>query len=329
MLQENSFPRMWEVYDWSVTSEEANSKSGLDSIAFDRAVIGALLKSARESLGVSLKHVEAVSGVAASHIWNIEKGKKEVSTERLVRLASFYGFPIGLLLEAGIQVKPEPFLKAAQSDTGELLKILGWRKVPMLRRELMAEFIAALAVILTYLLRSTRPAFLVESFDFPSFKLKHLFRLRSSLIEFRLPPHQRMIALAQLMFTPVRPLHQLKLIRAEDISEFEQLAITGKLPFPLPWRPVPKAALADFNHAVHIEAMTKEEFEFINSLRKSVREHVPPVPVFTPEQRAKANEIKKQIQKLQSDMQAITSQGEPADEMRLLNRKLPAQKQSA
>ena len=36
--------------------------------------------------------------------------------------------------------------------------------------------------------------------------------------------------------------------------------------------PVPKAALADFKHAVHIEPMTKEEFEFINSLRKSGRE---------------------------------------------------------
>jgi transcriptional regulator with XRE-family HTH domain len=52
----------------------------------DQKGIGADLKRARQFLGLTLKEVSAASGVARSHIWNLERGAKEMSLEKFFSL---------------------------------------------------------------------------------------------------------------------------------------------------------------------------------------------------------------------------------------------------
>jgi transcriptional regulator with XRE-family HTH domain len=251
--------------------EEARAALGLETFEFDRVIVGQLLKSARDCLGVKLKHVEVGTGIAASHIWNIEQGKKDVSLERCLRLACFYGFPPGLLLEAGIRVKWDPILAAAKENVDGVMKGWGWRKVTPARREVVAEFIAGLATIMTYLLRSTRPGFLIEFFDMPSPELKHRFRLAGQKFEFFIPPYQRMVWLQYMHLLPERPLLDCRLLRAEDAQWYEEVVAADLPSTPRPWIPKPRGCLADFKKAIDIPAQSKEEHDYLNALSKAQR----------------------------------------------------------
>ena len=249
--------------------EQARAALGLETFDFDRAVVGQLLKSARDCLGVKLKHVEVGTGIAASHIWNIEQGNKDVSLERCLRLACFYGFPPGLLLEAGIKVKWEPIFAAAQENADAVTNAWGWKKVSKSRREVVAEFIAALATVMTYLLRSTRPGFLVEFFDMPSFELKHRFRLASQKFEFWVPPYQRMVWLQHMHLLPERPLLECHLLRSKDVEWYEEVIAADLPSTPRPWIPKPRGCLADFKKAIDIPAMSTEEHSYLNALSRA------------------------------------------------------------
>jgi transcriptional regulator with XRE-family HTH domain len=246
--------------------QAAHKKLGLDTLDFDRVIVGQLLKSARDSLGKRLKDIEAGAGITASHIWNIEKGKKDVSIERLVRLACFYGFPPGLLLEAGLKVRHEPIWTATRENAARIMKEWGWRKSED-RAMIVAELAAALAVILTHLLRSTRPGFLVELFDFPSFELKHRFRLIAYHIETRVPPSERMMLLQHVPLLPEHPLKMFGLLKPEDVEWYEKIIKIEMLGFTRPWVPLPRGTLADFKKAVDLPPHSKEERDFLNSLR--------------------------------------------------------------
>lgn len=252
-----------------MTVEQAHGKLGLDTLEFDREVIGQLLLSARQAIGATLKHVEAGSGITASHIWNIEKGKKEVAIERLVKLACFYGFPVGLLLEAGVRVKCAPIQSAAAEQSGEIAKILKWPRPSKVELEMMGEFCAGLAVIVTYLLRSTRPGFLIEAFVFPTHPLKHRFRLLTSKIEYSLPPEKRMEILMRMPIDPAAALTFMGLLRKKDFEDFKMVVERGLFAIDRPWAPKPTQELADFRQAINVAVMSLEEFEYINSLRRS------------------------------------------------------------
>lgn len=250
-------------------TEAEYAKLILGTFDFDRALIGQLLKSARNSLGYTLKFVEAGSGVAASHIWNLELGKKEVSVERLFRLCCFYGFPMGLLLESGLRVKREPLQAAASNDADVFAKETKWRKVTPERRELLIELISGLATVFTYLLRSTRPGFFIEHFEFPTFEIKNRFRRVAYAIEPALPPRKRMVILARLQTDPVNILKEWTLLKSDDAIKFEELSSSGKLPFQRPWNPQPTGSLVDFENAIQFPVMPPEEFNYINSLRQN------------------------------------------------------------
>lgn len=253
------------------TTDEARKALGLETFEFNRAVVGELLKSARDSLGIRLKDVEMGTGVAASHIWNIERGKKDVTVERLARLCLFYGFSPALVIEAGLTVKWEPIKAAADENAGRIAKELGWSRPSQARRDIIAEFVAALAVIMTYLLRSCRASLFVELFSMPSFELKHRFRLVSHKFEFGIPPFERMIWLQHMPVLPEKPLLQCGLLRSKDVESYEQLIASDLPGIPRPWIPKPIGTLADFKKAFDIPAQSAEEASYLNSLPRLAR----------------------------------------------------------
>lgn len=62
--------------------------------------VGRQLEEARTGLGWSLREAERQSGVSNSYISQIEKGDVEPSPDVLGRLATAYGVPFELLMEA-------------------------------------------------------------------------------------------------------------------------------------------------------------------------------------------------------------------------------------
>jgi transcriptional regulator with XRE-family HTH domain len=272
-----------------VESEEAHRRLGLDTFLFDRSEVGKILKTARGLLNLTLKEVEACAGIAASHIWSIERGAKEVALERVLKLAIFYGFPPGLVIEAGIRVNSEPIRKAAaewiSTQTGDLHDEA--------TREMYAELVAGFAVILAYLLRSTRPGFLIETFAFPTFEMKNRFRRLAGNMEYGMPPTQRTQILIRLPLDPVPPLVAHRLLDPQDAEKFCALARAGTLPFSLPWNPVPRYCLPSLTEAIHIEPMSVEEFAYIQSLTDRTNEKMMKAGVVNRPKSSQAPELDK------------------------------------
>jgi transcriptional regulator with XRE-family HTH domain len=249
---------------------EAQAKAAIGIIDFDRVAIGSILKEAREKMRVTLKSVAAASGIAASHIWNVEQGGKDVSTERLLKLASFYGFPPGLLLEVGIVIRRD-LIHAAAMGEKELLAIAeGKDPVSRRRRALAAEYIAGCGVILTYLLHCTRPLLLVEQFDWPGFRVKNRFRHAARNIEFQMTPGKRMTHALGITSSPLEALCHVHfaVYDRKEVLSFISLAEAGTLPFRLPWVPRPRA-LVNFDAVFDLPVMSVEEVRYLEQLKEN------------------------------------------------------------
>lgn len=62
-----------------------------------RATLGALLKAHRESSRLSLADVAGEAGISAGFLSEVERGRKDISTERLIGLARALGVPVAEL----------------------------------------------------------------------------------------------------------------------------------------------------------------------------------------------------------------------------------------
>jgi len=65
----------------------------------DREALGARIKKARKSRGLTLKGVEAAAGISATHVSEIERGKTSPTTGALVRISNALGLPVSFFLE--------------------------------------------------------------------------------------------------------------------------------------------------------------------------------------------------------------------------------------
>jgi transcriptional regulator with XRE-family HTH domain len=249
------------------TEEQSKqSVNALKAVAFDKSRVGVLLKAARERLGAKLKDVESASGISASHIWNIETGKKDVTVERMLRLACFYGFNPGLLLETGFLVDRAPFVTSTATDPEFLELVKRGRKSGARRGELLAEYVVGCAVIFTYLLRSSQPMLLIENFPWPNFVVKNRFRVKATKLALHMSPNERMLTCVNLVAKPLTTLRAFELHDEAEAEDFIASADHGRLPFQLPWNPVPQPLL-DFLEPFKLEPHTLEERRFLNSLR--------------------------------------------------------------
>lgn len=248
-------------------ANEAEIKIALSTVSLDKFAVGSLLKQAREQLKQTLKSVEVASGIAASHIWNIEEGRKEVTLERMVKLACFYGFAPGLLIESGIRIDPIGFRKSAADadETREWSKVKG--RADAFRRDLVIQYIAGLAIILSYALRSARPTLLVEWFSYPNYRIKARLRVVATHIEYQLAPVHRMQAAHEALLIPATKLTKWKLLEKSDVDDFISSAEAGRLPFQLPWNPMPKPLMA-FDLPINLPPQSAEETRFLREMEK-------------------------------------------------------------
>lgn len=146
----------------------------------DKEGIGRQLKEAREHLHLTLKDASALAGMAPSHLWNIENGKKEPSVERCALVASALGISISRLLGANTKVHREYFSSTLEKE----LKMA--KADPADSRWLLVEYGSGCCVVVGYALLCEASAITVESFSYPNSLLKDafdtvFFRIRESV----------------------------------------------------------------------------------------------------------------------------------------------------
>lgn len=281
---------------------KAREAVGLETFEFCRAALGELLLKTRLELNLTLAQVQAGSGVAASHIWNIERGQKDFSAERLARLAAFYGFPPGLILETALRTKHEPILKAAIEEIDQLLPA----EITRAEKMLWAEYTAGLATALAYLLRCTRPTFLLETLPFPSFGIKNRMRIAARNIEFKTPVFDRLLALQLMPVAPRKALGFFDAFAIEDAERYATLATEGSLPFKRPWNPVPSSPILDIRQSIVLPPMSIEERAYLNSLRVNAESNLSEMELTNDSLKSNTPNVSPEWQTLKLRIQQLT-----------------------
>lgn len=75
-----------------------NSMPGIDSAA-DRAIFGRNFRAQREKMGLSQREIHQLTGVAQSHISEIESGNSNVAIDTMMKLSVVTKTPIWKLLK--------------------------------------------------------------------------------------------------------------------------------------------------------------------------------------------------------------------------------------
>jgi len=120
-------------------------------ITLDRIGVGADLKHAREHLRLSLSDVADISAVAASHIWHLEKGNKNVSLDLFVLVCSSLGLPAAQLLNDNLLVGRQPIFERAMEELGGMDEAKNNEQATpeLVRLLLAADYAAGCSVILS------------------------------------------------------------------------------------------------------------------------------------------------------------------------------------
>jgi transcriptional regulator with XRE-family HTH domain len=120
-------------------------------ISLDRDAVGVDLKRAREHLRLSLSEVADLSGVAASHIWHLEKGNKNVSLDLFVLVCASLGLPPAQLLNDNLLVRRQPIFERAVEELGGIDEAKSDEQASekCVRLLLAADYAAGCSVILS------------------------------------------------------------------------------------------------------------------------------------------------------------------------------------
>lgn len=111
-----------------------------------RRALGAVLRARREALRRTLSEVAAEAGLSPAHLSEVERGRKEVSTERLVAVAHALGIrPAGIYAEVARQLGAGPEEPAWPDDPPVKLR-LATASLPLEALRSVADFSAYLAM---------------------------------------------------------------------------------------------------------------------------------------------------------------------------------------
>jgi transcriptional regulator with XRE-family HTH domain len=98
-----------------------------------RLAFGAALRRRRESHERSLADVAGAAGISIAHLSEVERGRKDISTDRLVALTRALGTTVGeLYTEVGRALGGGP-------ETGEPLSAVAWEPDPRAQLRRMSE----------------------------------------------------------------------------------------------------------------------------------------------------------------------------------------------
>lgn len=89
------------------------------------AMLGAVLRRAREGAGRTLADVAESAGISPTHLSEVERGRKEISTEKLINVARTLGVPLASIygeLAAGLDSGTHGQLLAVAGDPERQLR---------------------------------------------------------------------------------------------------------------------------------------------------------------------------------------------------------------
>ncbi len=111
-----------------------------------RQVLGAMLRARREAARRTLSEVAAEAGLSPAHLSEVERGRKEVSIERLIAVAHALGVqPADVYAELARQLGAEPDARAWPDDPPVKLR-LATASLPLEALRSVADFSAYLAM---------------------------------------------------------------------------------------------------------------------------------------------------------------------------------------
>lgn len=117
-----------------------------------RFILGLKIKTLRSGKGFSLKDLAGVTGLSASYLNEIEKGKKYPKIEKLISLASGLGVAFEDLVSLKIGQRVRPLLKFLESDVFKQLPLEIFGIKPQMLFELMGQSPERFASLLTTIL---------------------------------------------------------------------------------------------------------------------------------------------------------------------------------
>jgi len=111
-----------------------------------RRLLGAVLRARREAARRTLSEIAAEAGLSPAHLSEVERGRKEVSTERLVAVAHALGIrPAEIYAELARQLGAEPDQHVWPDDPPVKLR-LATASLPLEALRSVADFSAYLAM---------------------------------------------------------------------------------------------------------------------------------------------------------------------------------------
>jgi transcriptional regulator with XRE-family HTH domain len=111
-----------------------------------RQVLGSVLRARREAARRTLSEIAAEAGLSPAHLSEVERGRKEVSTERLVAVAHALGVhPADIYAELARQLGASPDERSWPDDPPVKLR-LATASLPLEALRSVADFSAYLAM---------------------------------------------------------------------------------------------------------------------------------------------------------------------------------------
>ncbi len=184
----------------------------------DQIGIGSDFKKAREALGLTLTTVAEESGVALSHIWNLENGVKEMSLEKFFSLCNVLGVPAGQMISDNMIVGQDYFATLIYS------KLKGSYKSERNGEQLeehLSMYGAGCAVVICHLLLTPgyemSPA---SGFHIPSKNLLDVFTAIDFRIRNDMGLRERRECLQQILHSTLDVLEGFGLMKGEVFIDF-------------------------------------------------------------------------------------------------------------
>ena len=195
--------------------------------------MGQTLRRAREQLRLSLADVADIAGVARSHIWSMENGKKDVSLPILIVVSVALGIPPTDLINENLRVSHFYFYDQAIS---ELKREQGeWKEGSSehSKGQLIAGYAGGCCAIIVKSLLFT--GIRMRSWNYPSENIKIAMETMLMQIQFPTPTvTRRHEILTALRTEPVSYLSRLGLMTQKLFNDFVEYVVKGG---PVQWNP--------------------------------------------------------------------------------------------
>lgn len=211
-----------------------------EEFLIDRRLLGRWLRAAREESFLTLRDVEFASGLGSSHVSKIERGCVALSVDTFARMCFVLGLPPGLPLEycsfVGVTIYKVVFfndaaVKERASRSGSMDSLI---------RKKISDFLAGIALTVSYLIKSSNPCVLVENIKFPLAIQLDKFRSFAKALTPEVDPESRRAILASISVGGFSYLKELGLVD-DDMIESYLASVDNQSPTAyLPWIPVPK-----------------------------------------------------------------------------------------